>query len=383
MTSFVFIDIYKKNIKMEKTLYTESELKNRIEEIYQEERLKIINEKWSKLSDKDKIFVVEFLKVLYPEKVKLLNESKWYNTLGDIVGIFDPTGLVDIINGISYWRQGDKLYAILSWISAVPYLGDVIAKPVMGVMKIGGGAAKAFKAAALTGDAVKIGKTARTAGGPIAKMVETAPSWGSKLMSFLKSTVGRVPGLRGLIKVIEEYVTIFKGASTEMKVSREITGKLAAKSEKQALSQSEKELLASELKKQQSFRGFRDYKGEGQSFASKYISGGMGRLWGNRSTRSLMRRTKWYLGLLDFLGVGNFVGPEELEQQYPDIQDKITEYSNTPQAQQYAQQEFGGMVGGTNVPPPPPSGQPSFKSAGGLDPISMLTSMIGGGFKIA
>jgi hypothetical protein len=168
-----------------------------------------------------------------------------------------------------------------------------------------------------------------------------------------------------------------------MKVSREITGKLAAKSEKQALSQSEKELLASELKKQQSFRGFRDYKGEGQSFASKYISGGMGRLWGNRSTRSLMRRTKWYLGLLDFLGVGNFVGPEELEQQYPDIQDKITEYNNTPQAQQYAQQEFGGMVGGTNVPPPPPSGQPSFKSAGGLDPISMLTSMIGGGFKMA
>lgn len=26
-----------------------------------------------------------------------------------------------------------------------------------------------------------------------------------------------------------------------------------------------------------------------------------------------MRRTKWWLGLLDYMGFGNFVGPEELE----------------------------------------------------------------------
>ena len=368
---------------MEKTLYTESEVKTRISEIYEEERFKIINEKWSKLSDKDKIFVVEFAKGLYPEKAKLINESKWYNTLMDLVGIVDPTGLVDIINGVSYWRQGDKLYAILSWVSAVPLLGDVIAKPVIGVMKIGGGAAKAFKAAALTGDAVKIGRTAKTAGGPIAKMVETAPSWGSKLMSFLKSTVGRVPGLGGLIKVIEEYVTIFKGASTEMKVSREITGKLAAKAEKNALSQSEKELLASELKKQSQFRGFRDYKGEGQSWKAKYISGGMGRLWGNRSTRSLMRRTKWYLGLLDFLGVGNFVGPEELEQQYPDIDSRIAQYNETPESQRYAQEEFGSVLQNGTPPPPPPSGGKFSQGGGGMDPISMLNSLFGGGFKMA
>ena len=250
-------------------------------------------------------------------------------------------------------------------------------------MKIGGGAAKAFKAAALTGDAVKIGRTAKTAGGPIAKMVETAPSWGSKLMSFLKSTVGRVPGLGGLIKVIEEYVTVFKGASTEMKVSREITGKLAAKAEKNALSQSEKELLASELKKQSQFRGFRDYKGEGQSWRAKYISGGMGRLWGNRSTRSLMRRTKWYLGLLDFLGVGNFVGPEELEQQYPDIDSRIAQYNETPESQRYAQEEFGSVLQNGTPPPPPPSGGKFSQGGGGMDPISMLNSLFGGGFKMA
>lgn len=367
---------------MEKTLLSESELKNRIAEIYEEERLKILNEKWSKLSGKDRSFVLEFLKVIYPDKALLVTESRWYNTLGDIVGIFDPTGVVDIVNGISYWRQGDKLFAILSWVSAIPYLGDLIAKPVIGVMKLGGGAAKAFKAATLTGDAVRIGQAAKTAGGPIAKLVEKSPSWGSKLMGLLKNSIGRVPGLgRGLVKTIEEYVNIFKGASTEMKASREIVGKLAAKAETTALTKSEKEILASELKKQGQFRGFRDYKGEGQSFMAKYISGGMGRLWGNRATRSLMRRTKWYLGLLDFLGIANFVGPEELDSQYPDMEERINEYNNTPQAQQYAQEEFGDVLqGGTgvNAPPPPPSPS-TMQHPSGMDAISALGSLFSGG----
>jgi hypothetical protein len=366
---------------MEKTLFTESELKNRIAEIYEEERLKIINEKWNKLSGKDRTFVLEFLKAVYPEKAMLVTEARWYNTLGDIVGIFDPTGIVDLINGISYWRQGDKLFAILSWVSVIPYVGDLIAKPVIGLMKMGGGAAKAFKAAALTGDAAKIGRTAKTAGGSIAKMVEKSPSWGDKLMNLLKGSVGKVPGLGGLIKVIEEYVNIFKGASKEMKMSKEITGKLAAKAEKQALTRSEKETLAAELKKQGQFRGFRDYAGAGQSWKAKYISGGMGRLWGNRATRSLMRRTKWYLGLLDFLGVANFVGPDELEQKYADLEAKIDEYNKTEKAQEYAMEEFGDVVEkpqSSGIPTPPASSTAS-PTGGGMDVISALGSLFSGG----
>ena len=34
-----------------------------------------------------------------------LNEA-WYNTVMDIVGLADPTGVVDIVNGISYFTQG-------------------------------------------------------------------------------------------------------------------------------------------------------------------------------------------------------------------------------------------------------------------------------------
>jgi hypothetical protein len=361
---------------------TESELKDKIVQIYKEEQYKILEEKWNKLSKEDKMFVVEFAKEIYPEQAKLIKESKWYNTVGDIVGIFDPTGVVDIVNGISYWRQGDKLYALLSLISAVPYLGDLIAKPVIGVMKLGGGAAKAFKAATLTGDAVKIAGAARRAGGPIAKMVEKAPSWGEKLVTFLKGSVGRVPMLgSGLVKVIEEYVQIFGKAGKEMKAGTEI-GKGVIKSEK-ALSAVEKQELLKQMSKDQAFRGFRDYKGGLQSMSNKYISGGMGRLFGNRATRSLMRRTKWYLGLLDWLGIGNFVGPEELENIVPNLEERANQYSETPESQSLWNQEFAaGQTTGSSVVPSLSTATQSASTAVKSDAFtSLLGSLLGGGTK--
>jgi hypothetical protein len=363
---------------MNKLSLSESELKEKMVQIYKEEQVSLLDEKWNKLSGIDRQFVLEFLKVLYPEKAMLVTESRWYNTLGDVVGIFDPTGVVDTVNGISYWRQGDKLFAILSWISAIPLLGDIIAKPVIGVMKLGGNVAKAFKAATIAGDASKMAKTARAAGGSIAKLVEKAPTWGGKLVGMLKASVGKVPLLgTGLVKIVEEFVNIFGKASKEMKASTEITSKLVAKGEA-TLTKTEKDLLASELKKQGSFKGFRNYKGEGQSFASKYISGGMGRLWGNRATRSLMRRTKWYLGLLDFLGIANFIGPDELDEKYGDIQDRVTEYEKTEQAKQYAEQDLS-QSGEVMMTPPPPPSETSQKSGEGMDPVSALMSLFGGG----
>ena len=330
-----------------KKVFTESELKERLIQIYKEEQFNLIQEKWSSLSRRDKKFVIEFYKSIYPKKQ--INENKWYNTVGDIAGIFDPTGVVDIVNGLSYWNQGDKLFALLSWISAVPYLGDVIAKPVVGVLKVGGEGAKAFKAATLTGDSVKIAEAAKNAGGPISKMVENAPSWGGKLLSVLKNSVGKVPGIRGLVRVIEEYVELFTKAGKEM----ETTGKVTS---------------------------FSKNTGELQSFTNKYLSGGMGRFFGNRATRSLMRRSKWYLKLLDSLGVHNFVGPDELQKQVPDLQTKMNQFNQNPSNQSLFNQEFGDNKptnnyldygGGTSIPTS--SSKPSS------DPFSnMLGTLLGG-----
>jgi hypothetical protein len=335
-----------------KKILTESELKEHVIQIYKEEQFKLVQEKWESLSRRDKKFVIEFYNTLYPKKQ--INENKWYNTVGDIAGIFDPTGVVDIVNGLSYWNQGDKLFALLSWISAVPYLGDVIAKPVVGILKVGGDGAKAFKAATLTGDAVKVAEAAKNVGGPISKMVEKAPSWGEKLISVLKNSVGKVPGLGGLVKVIEEYVLLFTKAGKEMEAGGKVTA-------------------------------FSKNAGELQSFGNKYLSGGMGRFFGNRATRSLMRRSKWYLKLLDALGVHNFVGPDELQQQVPDLQNKMTQFNQNPSNQSLFNQEFGEKKstsdyldygGGTSVV--------NSSSNTSNDPFSnMIGTLLGGAIKSA
>lgn len=336
------------------TLLKENELKNKIIEIYREEFNNILSEKWEKLSNKDKRIVVEMLKTIYPKKSKLINESKWYNTVGDIVGIFDPTGVVDLVNGISYWRQGDKLFAILSWVSVIPYLGDVVAKPVVGVLKIGGGATKAFKSAALAGDAAKIAETAKVAGGPIAKMVEKAPSWGGKLVDLLKNSIGRVPGLgRGLVRSVEEYVNIFSKASKELKLPSEVVkgGKLV--NVEKGLTALEKETLLKQMAKDQGkmFRGYKDVGNSWLKFmksdatlGQKFAAGVPRIFGGNPATRSLMRRSKFYLGFLDWLGLGNFVGPDELLTSVPNADEKYQEYLKTQQAQQLWNDEMGGSI---------------------------------------
>jgi hypothetical protein len=335
---------------MNKLSLTESELKEKMVQIYKEEQVSLLDEKWNKLSGIDRQFVLEFLKILYPEKSMLVTEARWYNTVGDIVGIFDPTPITDTINGISYWRQGDKLFALLSFISAVPMLGDAIAKPVVGALKIGGESAKAFKAAAVGGDALKIAGTAKTMGGPVAELIKTAPSWVEKLVSIIKNSVGKVPGLGGLIKVIEEYVSIFSKAGKEMEAGGKVTA-------------------------------FSKNAGELQSFSSKYLSGGVGRFFGNRATRSLMRRSKWYLKLLDFLGVHNFIGPDELEKQIPNLESKMNEFNQTPRNQELFNQEFGNNGSAGNLPSSTTSQPPTQNSS---DPFSgLLSSLLGGAVKAA
>jgi len=303
-----------------------------------------LTEKWEGLTRGEKIFVVEVMKTLYPEKKKLLSESKWYNTVGDIAGIFDPTGVVDLVNGISYWRQGDKLFAILSFIAALPIFGDIIAKPVVGVMKLGGEGAKAFKAATLTGDAVKVAGAAKSVGGPIAKMVEKSPAWGEKLITTLRSSIGKVPYLGSrFVNLLEEYVKLFTKASKEMGT----TGK---------------------------FKAFRGYEALKPSFLNRLV-GGVPRIGGNAATRSLMRRSKWYLALLDMLGIHNFVGPDELEQKVTDIDQKVEKFNSDPKNKELFNSEFGGE--NKEMKPTPPT-QPKT----GSDPITaLLAPLLGNAVK--
>ena len=53
---------------MKNSFINESELKNKLSQIYEEEQLRYLNKKWEKLSGADRTFVIESLKSIYPEK---------------------------------------------------------------------------------------------------------------------------------------------------------------------------------------------------------------------------------------------------------------------------------------------------------------------------
>jgi hypothetical protein len=52
----------------------------------------------------------------------------------DFAGILDPTGIIDVLNGIGYLYRGEYMLAIACFVAAVP-LGDIVAKPVIAILK--------------------------------------------------------------------------------------------------------------------------------------------------------------------------------------------------------------------------------------------------------
>jgi hypothetical protein len=273
----------------------------------------------------------------YDENGQLLNEE-WWNTIGDVVGIFDPTGLVDLVNGLDYIRQGEYFFGFLSMIAIIPYVGDVMAKPLMGVSK----GSKAMRGVNQAMGIVKKGGSTAEAGRLLAdagkssplfsKLLNTSISWGGKL----KQIVDRIPGGRltgGLRKTIMDWIDLFINAARQRKSVGKITANFAKKVK--AADPATATALVKQLQSQltKSSRTFRDFKITDPGFMSKYVWPGLS--FRNRNLMALMRRTKFYAGLLDYVGVANFVGPEELSQEIGEenLQKKITEYSQTPEGQ--------------------------------------------------
>jgi len=313
--------------------------------ITKEENLKLAEQNWARFNDKEKEMVVEMMKVLHPKKAMLIKEDKWYNTLGDVVGIFDPTGVVDAINGISYIGQGDYLFGFLSFVSAIPYAGDLIAKPVMGALKIGAPSAKALngvmklskagKSAEAAAELAKISKS----GGIVGSFVSGVGKYAGKL----KDLVLRIPMPGGMKRTLTQWIELFEKGAVKGKTVRYGAGVFAKnipKLSKDAQIAGLQKLIKAS-KESGLFTSYRTTKG---LLSWKSVFRGMPQLIGrNASVRSLMRQTKLWAGFLDFVGLGNFVGPDEAlkEMGQEQLESKFAEYQKTPEAQQYAQETFG------------------------------------------
>jgi hypothetical protein len=336
---------------MSEIIITKKQLAIIQENISKENNKKIANENWENFSKEQREYIVEFFRLMYPNKVKKLNENTWLNTLGDIVGIVDPTGLVDLVNGVSYIYQGDYLFGFLSVVSAVPYAGDAIAKPVMGALKVGAPSAKALE------EVLKLSKAGKTAeasamltritenGGVVGKFTEGMGKIGSSLRGILERLpVGPFGGLK---RTILQWIDLFEKGAVKGAIVNKAGANLASKMgtlSKATQVKNLENLIKMSKESGKLFRGYRTTKG---FFSGKTLFRGMPQLIGrNASVRALARQTKWWAGFLDFMGLGNFVGPDEaLAKLGKDhLEDKIAQYNQTPQAQQYFKDSFGNEI---------------------------------------
>ena len=328
---------------MSKILLNSHQFEIIVQETIREERIKTyVQEKWNQFNKEERQAVVELTKIL--TKRKDIIQENWLNTLGDIVGIFDPTGIVDLVNGISYFSQGDKLFGTLSMVSAVPYLGDVIAKPLMLGGKAVGTGMKGLKAAMGTGKSIEIAKAASKAGGKTAEFVKTAEKWSPQVMAILNKGK-KVPLVGKFFNRIEDWMKVMTQASKDMKLAKQSTKGILPKS------------------------AFRNY---GIDTSKNVLS----RMWQrggfikNKKLSLLLYKSKFWLGFLDWIGIGNFVGPEEFEKQYGDeyTQQAMDSYMSTEKGNKEYKSEIEPSLQNTSsVEEPKPT-----QTTGGNDIVNMV-----------
>jgi hypothetical protein len=324
---------------------------------------RLAEDNWNLLTREQKEFIFEFLKVSQDKKI-IIKEA-WYNTLGDVVGIFDPTGVVDLVNGVSYINQGELLFGFLSVVSAVPYIGDFVAKPVMGALKLGNPSAKALNGVLKTAKSGNMTKAAddlaklTSVGGVTGKFVNGM----KKVAPKLKDMVNRMPDSvlkgGGIKRTLLQWIELFEQGAKRGFRTRVIGANLAKNFKKLSPAEASKrleELISLSKNTKGVFTGYRTNKG---FLSTKTLFGGMPQLIGrNKSVRSLMRQTKWWLGFLDFLGLGNWVGPDETIQMLGGVEQMVGQmesYNKTPEAKQYFQDEFGQSISQDRNDLPPPS----------------------------
>lgn len=305
-------------------LISKSELRQSIEKLNEQQLLINIKNAADKLTKEER----ENIKKIFGNDKTVISEA-WYNTLGDIIGIFDPTGIVDVINGISYFSQGEKLFGTLSFISAVPYVGDVIAKPFL-----------------LGGKAAMTGAKSTKAMGMIQK---TYSKWGPKVIEMLDNLAkSNIPVAKTAAKQIKEYIEfIGKSAKTQKVPMKQAMrrGRYTSAGLKPVEKVDFIKVVEQMLKPFSNLpKGFRNYaKKESAVLFGKNIT----KFWKSPPLRRMLGKTKLWLYFLDILGIGNFIGPDEYMSKYGDKGMKqFGDFIQSKDGQRVWEEEFGDVASG-------------------------------------
>jgi hypothetical protein len=215
--------------------------------------------------------------------------------------------------------------------------------------------------------------------GVVGKFLQSARIWAPKVASKVDKLPGGV--LKGFKKTIIDYLKLLENAGAKSVKFQKATGNLAKYIGNAAKPAENIKALQSLLKDEKIFSGLAK-KGP----LANIFLGGAPRLFGDRRMRILMRQTKWWLGFLDYIGVANFVGPDELVSQMGeiDVKQKMAQYNQTPEAQQYSNEDFGGAKNMNDETTSQTSSNKGTNNKSTSDPIqSMLSTLFGGQLKNA
>jgi hypothetical protein len=121
-------------------------------------------------------------------------------------------------------------------------------------------------------------------------------------------------------------------------------------------------------------------------FFSQVFFGGIPRLFRSPESRGikiLMGKTKFWLGFLDYLGIGNFIGPEELSKKLGGddaLANKMEDYQKTSDAKKYYDEDFKDVdnqqTNTTQQSLDTDNGGTSSETSSGSDPLQGLLKKI-------
>jgi hypothetical protein len=93
---------------MKSMVLNEQQLKDKLNAIYKEELLNVLQERWEKLTGSEKKFIFESVKKSNPGKSYLLSESKFWNSLGDMINVSDSNMMIDLFNNVEFKKIQSK-----------------------------------------------------------------------------------------------------------------------------------------------------------------------------------------------------------------------------------------------------------------------------------
>lgn len=353
-------------------------IRSKLEE---QSKFEMAKREFHKLTEEEKQFVLYFTGNQQLKNSKLLKED-WINNVLSVVGIIDPTPITDTVLAIRYFKSGDILFGVLSLIAALPgYVGDIVAKPVMAALKIGGGSTK------LLDDALKMAKSGNPAQVKQAENIistlaarpdvigsflqkSVGPNgWANKMLKYLDLFPNKVFG--GLKRTIQDYFTLLTRAASKSSKFHTQAGMVAKNWKKSANHAKEIENLKSFLVNEKVLDISQLNK---PGILTQIFSGGVPRILRSdegRRMRILMQNTKFYAGFLDSIGLGNWVGPEEVEKLLggqKETDAAMEKYAKSEEGKKNLEDEFG-------------EGEVKEKKPEGLTAGKLFKDFFGGGTK--